>query len=159
MRRGITTALLFWFAFGPASATAAAETLKAATTATVYKADGGTAEVTVVALEPIAKGDALIRVDASNSSLDGLIVRHRAKTQGASVAYVVDVPGSGEHTRLRVRDDSKQYSLFVPEQPTREIKLKLDVKASKALVTADFLKLYEAQDAKAVQTKLEKAYE
>lgn len=132
----------------------AKETLVPAKTAKVYKASDGLAEVTVVELEPIKKGDVLLKVDNANSSIDGLILRHRTVVQGKAQAYVMDF--EGDRTRMRTRDGS--YSLYLPESPTKEVHLKLDKEASKAVKPAMVVKAFESQDQKATNAKLEKAY-
>jgi len=132
--------------------------VKPAKVAKVYKEADGLIEVTVVELEPVDKGDVLLMVDNANSVLDGLILPHSTKTQGVAQAYVLYL--SGEHTRMRAEDGYwfKQYSLYLPEKPTKTVTLFLDVKASKAADPKKLVKKYEAQDMKAIKAKIHKVY-
>ncbi len=133
-------------------------TLTPAKNAKVYKAGDSLTEVTVVELEPIKKGEVLLKVDKSNSAIDGIIVLHRTQVQGKAQAYVMDF--EGDHTRMRANDGYwyKSYSLYLPESPTKTIDISFNANASKAVDTAKFVKEYEAQDKKAVNAKLQKAY-
>jgi hypothetical protein len=136
-----------------------AEDLKPADNAKVYKATESQTVVTVVELLPISKGDVLLMVDKSNSVIDGLVIRHKTQVQGKGQAFVMDF--EGPHTRMRADDGFwwKQYSLYLPESPTKTVDLYYSEKLSKAVKTADIVKKYKSQDAKAVEAKLTAAYD
>jgi hypothetical protein len=136
----------------------AKESLVPAKTGRVYKSVDSLAEVTVVELEPIKKGEVLLMVDHSNSAIDGLVLLHRTVIQGKAQAYVMDF--EGDHTRMRAQDGHwfKQYALYLPESPTKEVQLYVDLNASRGLKPAKIVKAYQSQNQKAVNAKLEKAY-
>lgn len=131
-----------------------AKSVSPAKTGMLYKAVDGLAEVTVVELEPKQTGEALLKIDNADSALDGLVLLHKKQTQGNAQAYVLDFEGN--RTRLRVQNSA--YSLYLPESPTKEIKLKWDRNGSKAIDTKKLAKEYDGQDPKVVNAKLQKAY-
>lgn len=98
-------------------------------------------------------------VDHASSALDGWVIKHRAQTQGTAQAYVMD--HEGERTRMRAQDGYwyKEYVMFLPEAPTKEVRLYFDEKASKAVKPQDVVDKFKKQKAKELKAALEKAYQ
>ena len=137
------------------ASTMAASALKPAKFAKVYKSPDGMGEVTVL---PLESKEVLLMVDRANSGLDGLILLHDIETQGTAEAFVLHMGGA--HTRMRSQDQygKMQYTLFLPEQPTKDIRLVYDEAASKAVNGEDFFARFEKQDMKAIKAKVAKLY-